>query len=587
MNMKIHNLVQGTPEWDQFRLEHNGASEAAAMLGESPKVKRSELLHAKKTGIARTFSDWVREKILDPGHAMEAAARPIVEEIIGDDLYPVTCSRGKESASCDGLTLEATIAMEHKRWNAAHAAIVAAGQVPEEHMPQCQQVLMVTGAEKLIFVMSDGTRENMVHVWVYPDQEWFKRLRAGWAQFAEDLAAYVPTAPAVPVTAAPMESLPAVTVQLQGQLVVASNLPQFDAALRAFIERIPAKASTDQEFADTEAACKALKKAEEALDAADEHSLASLSDVAAARKLMADLRNLARTTRLAKEKDVAARKEQIRLEIVTEGRQALAAHHAALTQRLGKPYLPVIAEDFGGVIKGKKTVASLRDAVSTELARAKIAANEIADRIQANLTTLRERAADHAFLFADTVQLVLKQTDDLAAIVSSRIAEHEAKEAARLASERERIAAEEKAKAEEAAAADAKRQADEAAEKARVEERARIEQEQAAADAARAAEEAQRPVLAAAPTPAPAVVQMPVRAAAPAPAPMSPPTLKMGDINGRLHPHFKVTAEGLSAMGFEPAGKERSWPLYHERDWPHMLAAMANTIQALQAKAAA
>jgi len=40
----IHNLIQGSPEWHQFRLEHDGASEAAAMLGLSKKVPRNELL---------------------------------------------------------------------------------------------------------------------------------------------------------------------------------------------------------------------------------------------------------------------------------------------------------------------------------------------------------------------------------------------------------------------------------------------------------------------------------------------------------------------------------------------------------------
>jgi predicted phage-related endonuclease len=127
---QTHDLIQGTPAWDQFRLTHFGASEAAAMLGLSPKVKRTELLHAKKTGLAREFSDWVQANILEPGHDMEASARPLIEKIIGEDLYPVTCSDGDLSASCDGLTVDDRIAMEHKRWNVAYAAIVAGGQVP-------------------------------------------------------------------------------------------------------------------------------------------------------------------------------------------------------------------------------------------------------------------------------------------------------------------------------------------------------------------------------------------------------------------------------------------------------------------------
>jgi hypothetical protein len=93
--------------------------------------------------------------------------------------------------------------------------------------------------------------------------------------------------------------------------------------------------------------------------------------------------------------------------------------------------MPAIPVDFAGVMKGKKTVASLRDAVDTELARFKIEANAVADRIQINLGTLRELAGAHAFLFADTGSIVLKAADDLTALVKMRIAEHQQAEAAK------------------------------------------------------------------------------------------------------------------------------------------------------------
>ncbi len=125
--MQIHDLIQGTDAWHQFRLDHDGASEAAAMLGLSSKVKRNELLHMKHTGIAKEFSDWVQENILDHGHEVEALARPIVEHIIGDDLYPVTCSDGRLSASCDGLVMSDSHGWEHKQWNAKLAAAAQVG----------------------------------------------------------------------------------------------------------------------------------------------------------------------------------------------------------------------------------------------------------------------------------------------------------------------------------------------------------------------------------------------------------------------------------------------------------------------------
>jgi hypothetical protein len=138
------------------------------------------------------------------------------------------------------------------------------------------------------------------------------------------------------------------------------------------------------------------------------------------------------------EKAVKTRKDSIRIEIQESGRAALREHIDNLNKRLGKPYMPDQQwADFAGVMKGKKTISSLRDAVETELARAKIAANEIADRIQVNMNSLRELATDHAFLFADTAQIVLKANDDLVALVKLRIAEHKEAEVQRL--ERERI----------------------------------------------------------------------------------------------------------------------------------------------------
>ena len=63
MERIIHHLVQGTPEWHQFRLERDGASEAAPMLGLSKKTARSELMRMKHTGLAKEFSDWVQEHV--------------------------------------------------------------------------------------------------------------------------------------------------------------------------------------------------------------------------------------------------------------------------------------------------------------------------------------------------------------------------------------------------------------------------------------------------------------------------------------------------------------------------------------------
>ena len=441
--METHDLIQGSPEWLQFRFDHDGASEIAAVLGLSKLTTRTELLRMKKTGITKEFSDWVQRNILDHGHAVEALARPLIEAIIGEDLYPVTCSMGRTSASCDGLTFDDRIAFEHKQWNAALAALVATGVVPDEHLPQCQQVLMVTGAEKLIFGVSDGSPHNLVYCEVFPDPEWFDRIKAGWAQFHIDLAEFVPLEIIAPVVAAPVQTLPSVSVRLQGSLTVISNLPEIGVALRAFIGNMVTKPSTDQEFADADAECKALKKVEDALEVGENAALAELTDVDSMRRAVADLRSLARATRLAREKLVAAEKENRRVQIVTEGVTSLREYIDSLNKRLGRAYMPNTTADFGAAIRGKKNLDNMQDAVNTLLANTKISANEVASGIQTNLTTLRELGKEHGFLFSDVSQIVLKAPDDLTALVKLRIADHKAAEAAKEEATRLRIQAEE------------------------------------------------------------------------------------------------------------------------------------------------
>ena len=448
MERILHELIQGSPEWHQFRLEHDGASEAAAMLGLSKTTTRTELLRAKSTGIAKEFSDFVQKRILDKGHEVEALARPIAEKLIGDDLYPATYSLGRLSASCDGLTMDDVTAFEHKQFNAALAAAVARGELPEEHMPQCQQVLMVTGAQRLLFMVSDGTEENMESMYVQPDQKWFARIRAGWAQFEQDLANYQHVEVIPAAIAAPVMALPALSIQVNGAITLTDNLAIFGEKLTAFIERLPAKPETDTDFANCEQAIKTLETAQNALEAAESSALAQVASVDEMRRTVALYAGQARSTRLMLTKLVAARKEQIRVEIVQGGRHALNEHVNALNRRLGKALMPIVSEDFAGVIKGKKTINSIRDSIDTELARVKIEANAAADLIQINLNSLRELAGSHAFLFADTAQIITKSNDDLVNLIKLRISEHTAAEAKRLDTERDRIRLEEQAKAE-------------------------------------------------------------------------------------------------------------------------------------------
>lgn len=612
--MQVHHLTQGSPEWHAYRRNHFNASDAPAMLGCSPYKTRDQLIAELATGVTEEV-DPATQRRFDDGHRFEALARPLAEQIIGEELAPLVGSEGKYSASFDGLTLMEDTAFEHKSLNKDLRAVMVDGctgaQLPKLYRVQMEQQCMVAGATRVLFMASNwDDQDNLIeerHCWYTPEPELRAEIVTGWAQLETDVAAYVQPEPKpAPVVAAPVETLPAVSVRVDGQLAIVSNLPAFGAALRNFIDRIPVKPSTDQEFADTEAACKALKQTEDALEAAESNALAQLADVDTMRRFVADYRALARTTRLQREKLVALRKEEIRREIVAGGIAALRKHIDELNAAMPVSYMPQVPADFGAAVKNKRTVDSLRSAVNDELARAKIAASEIANRIHANVKTLQASG----LVVHDAATLVLKAPDDLAAIITNRVtAERERQEA-----ERERIRKEEADRADREARE--MLAAEERAAQAAITQAAKAETlhpavaadlgtlvreqhseavagldaqkvigtaQRAAAGATYCCEQGEQQGLAGKGCDDCAEASAGYQAAMFAPKERTgPPTLRIGTIKERLG-HMTVTAEDLRALGFEPAGRERAAPLYHEDDFPAICDAIAK--QAMAAKA--
>lgn len=685
--MQVHNLTQGSPEWHAYRREHFNASDAPAMLSCSPYKTRDQLIAELATGITPDV-DAATQRVFDAGHRYEALARPLAEKIIGEELAPLVGSNGKYSASFDGVTLMGDTGWEHKSLNAELRAAMVDGctgsDLPKVFRVQMEQQCMVEeGLTRVLFTASKWDGDELVearHCWYTPDPALRAEIVAGWAQLEKEVAAYVvPDTAPVKVVAEAVTALPTVFAQVSGSIALKDNLPEYEVALRDFIDnRLISKPETDQDFANLDLQIKALKGAEAALDASEEQALSQAEMLSAFKRQKDMLHKLTRDTRLAAEKLLDARKEQIKLEQVQRGQKEFAAHMAGLNTRLGKPYMPTVPADFAGAIKGKRTVDSLRDAVNTELARAKIAANEIADRIQVNLTTLRELASDHAFLFADTSTIALKAADDLTTLVKARIAEHDAKEAARVAADKEklRVQAEAQATAKVAEhnrmlmseisgiqqqvaiaqvgragvrkggtieciretlaeteaweidaehfgamaglaqsaketavaqikslldAATAREQAVHTGATAQAEiaeasatgqlaapladdlstlAREKTQEAVAGIDAAQAISTAQRAAAS-----SPAVV--PLRAApAPAATPSTAASLKLGTITERLG--FALTADFLAnTLDFAPAATAGNSKLYHEADFPLILAALVRHIEGVQAKAAA
>ena len=397
--MKTHTLTQGSPEWLAYRHAHFNASDAPAMMGCSPHKSRTQLLHEIATGLVEEIDPATAVRFA-AGHRYEALARPLAENIICEELYPVTGSDGQLSASFDGLTLLADVVFEHKTMNASLREISTGlrsddnpfghtgNTLPIVYRVQLQQQLMVSGAYDALFMATrwsetDELLESM-HCWYTHDPALAAQITAGWAQFALDLADYQPTVEAPAAVGHTPDQLPALHIQVTGQ-VTASNLAEFKVTALAAIAAINRSLSTDQDFADAEKSVKWCSDIEDRLAAAKQHALSQLGTIDHLFKAIDDIAAEYRSTRLDLEKLVKARKDSIKLEIVMEGQKALAEHVAALNLRLGKECMPAVPADFGGACKNKRTIESLKDAVATMLAKAKVDANAIADSLQATM----------------------------------------------------------------------------------------------------------------------------------------------------------------------------------------------------------
>ena len=558
--MRILQVSQGTEQWHAERARRFTASEAPAMMGASKYTTRSQLLHQKATGITPEVTPQ-KQAPFDRGHETEAQARAIVEDMLGEDLFPATALHDEDDrllASFDGVTMTEAVIYEHKLWSEALAAQVRAGELEPHYYWQLEHQLLVSGAEYAVFVCSDGTREKFVHMEYRPMPGRREALLAGWDQFAKDLDAYAPTEikerPAAEVTLA----LPALVIHAKGEITT-SNMKEYGEALAKRLAEVRAiQLITDQDFSNAKESAKLLRENIQQAKLAKDGMLAQTVSVGEAARMIDAWCEDMRVTALKLEQDVEREDKAKKAAMIAAARSAYEQHIESAKLATGGPWVALPTPDWASAIKSKRNFASMQDALDTMLANAKIAVDESARKIRAALAALDDESKGCEHLFHDRLAFISKPADDVRALVRGRIAEHRAAEERRAAElaerERARIRAEEEARA---------------AEKVRQEQEAAAREQRQREEAARAA---QAPAATPAPTAAPIanVVPMPTKAPAPATAPTTAPTLRLGVINERIAP-LSIDAAGLAALGFPHVATEKAAKLYHEADFPRMV----------------
>lgn len=236
--------------------------------------------------------------------------------------------------------------------------------------------------------------------------------------------------------------------------VVASNLDDFAASVKAEIAKIKTDLTTDEDFAAAERQVKELKEAEAAIKAAKEAALADAEDV---RKLLTtadEIAALLAETRLTLDKQVKAAKERVKGEITGRCREALLAQINKADERIAATLRLVCTQteinaDIDAAAKGKKTASGIETACATVL---QTWTDKIAEQEKKLVARYEKIPADKLHLFTD-ISTVLT-AGDIDALIAERLAADEARQAA----EKARIEAAAKAEAEARAKAEAPEQ---------------------------------------------------------------------------------------------------------------------------------
>jgi putative phage-type endonuclease len=475
--MQVHNLVQGSPAWLAYRSMHFNASDAPAMMNCSPYKTRTQLLNEIKTGLTPEV-DAHTQRIFNDGHRFEELARPLAEKILGEDLFPVTGSIGELSASFDGLTMDEAIAWEHKTINDKLRSVNSAEELPLNYRVQMEQQLLVSGAMKCLFMATKWDNDELVdekHFEYTSDQKLRDDIICGWEQFNTDLADHeVKTVVELPKAESIMD-LPAVIVQVKGELTLcnmADVRPQFD----SFLANAITVMETDEDFALAEAESKMGREVAKrclatAKGVVDQTS--SISEVTRELELYAAKFN---ALALSQEKAVKTQKEARKIAIMNEAVTAFIGYKALVEADIHPIKLISAAPDFAGAMKNKRTIASLEDAVASELANAKIEIDAIARAVRINLLLLL-KSDDYRFLFNDIQTIIYQTADHFKLTVENRIDSHKRAEAEKLEAQRLQIEVEAKRKAEadQAKLLEAERQKIRQEEQAKLVEELRLE----------------------------------------------------------------------------------------------------------------
>lgn len=144
--MKTIDLVQGSPEWLNFRENGVGASDIAAICNVPGAFKKRSEVIQEKLGNTKELSDFAQQ-MFDDGHEWEAAVRDafLNGEYNFVPMVAVDEFNSRLFASLDGVDVSKKTILEIKHVRKKETFLKYSKIIPEHYMAQLQWQMMITG----------------------------------------------------------------------------------------------------------------------------------------------------------------------------------------------------------------------------------------------------------------------------------------------------------------------------------------------------------------------------------------------------------------------------------------------------------
>lgn len=192
-------------EWLNWRHQGIGSSDACVIMGKSKFKDYGALLSEKTRPVFG--EDQTNSYIKDRGNKIETLVRRYFEQEMGTTFSSMNTESlyfPFQRASLDGITPDKCTIIEIKLLSSVNPSNInkkAAGyikwekafyhqEVPEEYYPQLQHQLMVTGAEKCLFLgfketkgQEEVLKEALALVEVKPDKEYIEHMAVKQCDF--------------------------------------------------------------------------------------------------------------------------------------------------------------------------------------------------------------------------------------------------------------------------------------------------------------------------------------------------------------------------------------------------------------------